>query len=109
MQPKNDNDMERHSDLSESENSSEKFRWWLCYYAWHNAWKAWINCWRDPTTKKKNINAIDKDCFILDWIGNIDQNDEKYLLPDHPKISSSSVKTFAIDICRPITFSNRLV
>jgi hypothetical protein len=38
MQPKNDNDMERHSDLSESENSSEKFWRWLSYYAWHNAW-----------------------------------------------------------------------
>ena len=31
-------------------------------------------------------------------IENIDQNDEKYLIPDHPEISSATVKTFAIDI-----------
>lgn len=31
-------------------------------------------------------------------IENIDQNDEKYLIPDHPEISSATVKAFAIDI-----------
>ena len=31
-------------------------------------------------------------------IENINQNDEKYLIPDHPEISSATVKTFAIDI-----------
>ena len=62
---------------------------------------------------------IDKECFQFDElemedfnfkglleellsegtkIENIDQNDEKYLIPDHPEISSSTVKTFAIDI-----------
>ena len=31
-------------------------------------------------------------------IKSIDQNNETYLLTDYPEISSSTVKTFAIDI-----------
>ena len=31
-------------------------------------------------------------------IENINQNDEKYLIPDHPEIFSATVKAFSIDI-----------
>ena len=62
---------------------------------------------------------IDKECFQCDelemedfnfnglleemlsegtTVENIDQNDEKYLISDHPEISSATVKTFAIDV-----------
>ena len=122
----NDNDMDRHSDLSESENSSENSDDDYAIIIDETSERDELFERSDDEEEKIECGDekiedvdIDKDCFKIDefemqdfdfkglleellsegtTIENIDQNDEKYLLPDHPEISSSKIKTFAIDI-----------
>jgi hypothetical protein len=122
----NDNEMERHSDLSESENSSENSEEDYAIMLDEMPERDELSERSDDEEGKIECGDgiiedvdIDKECFTFDelemedfnfkglleellsegtTIENKDQNDEKYLLPDHPEISSSTVKTFAIDI-----------
>ena len=118
--------MDRHSDLSESENSSENSDDDYAIMLDETSERDELFERSDDEEEKIECGDekiedvdIDKDCFKIDEfemqdfdfkglleellsegtaIENIDQNDEKYLLPGHPEISSSKIKTFAIDI-----------
>ena len=122
----NDNEMERHSDLSESENSSENSEEDYAIMLEEMPERDEFLERSDDEEGKIECGDeiiedvdIDKECFQFDElemedfnfkglleellsegtkIENIDQNDEKYLIPDHPEISSATVKAFAIDI-----------
>ena len=119
----NDNEMESRSDLSESESSSENSEEDYAIMLDEMPERDELSERSDDEEGKiecgDGIIDIDKECFTFDelemedfnfkglleellsegtTIENRDQNDEKYLLPDHPEISSSTVKTFAIDI-----------
>ena len=118
--------MKRHSDFSESENSSENSEEDYAIMLEEMPERdEFLERFDDEEGKVECGDEIiedvdiDKECFQFDElemedfnfkglleellsegtkIENIDQNDEKYLIPDHPEISSATVKTFAIDI-----------